>query len=170
MRKVVSSIILVACILSSSAVMPLPFFEYKLSGFRPEMLPDRNPLDMLPGIYDLAVIGTSVPAEILRAVAMAESDERDWAIGDGGKSLGRMQINEDFRDMRVAAYGYYNPHCPFDSTRIAARILEKHYQSFGNWRLAISAYNQGAGGTRLRGERTVYLDRVESKLGGSILP
>jgi hypothetical protein len=162
--------LLAACTILVSSAMPLRFAVVTPSSFTSDMLPDRDPLPFLPGLYDLAVAGTIVPADILRAVAMAESDEKDWAIGDGGKSRGRMQINEEFRETRLSAFGYYNPHCPFDSTRIAALILQKHYQAFGNWRLAISAYNQGAGGTRRYGERLAYLTRVESKLGREILP
>jgi membrane-bound lytic murein transglycosylase D len=35
---------------------------------------------------------------------------------------------------------------PFESTRAAAALLEQNYQLLGNWPLALTAYNYGAGG------------------------
>lgn len=35
---------------------------------------------------------------------------------------------------------------PLDSTRAAAALLEQNYQTLGNWPLALTAYNYGAGG------------------------
>ncbi|HYY24776.1 MAG TPA: lytic transglycosylase domain-containing protein, partial [Candidatus Udaeobacter sp.] len=35
---------------------------------------------------------------------------------------------------------------PLESTRAAAALLEQNYQSLGNWPLALTAYNYGAGG------------------------
>lgn len=137
-----------------------PFEEFHDTG--PDAWLTQGPA---PSIYDLAVRGTCVPACILEAIAKVESNEIDSAIGDDGRSLGRMQINEDFRELRVAAYGKYDPHNPYDSTRIAALILQDHYIEFRSWPYAISAYNQGAGATRKKGLRLDYLSKVERKLG-----
>jgi membrane-bound lytic murein transglycosylase D len=35
---------------------------------------------------------------------------------------------------------------PLESTRAAASLLEENYQTLGNWPLAVTAYNYGAGG------------------------
>ena len=150
----------------------IPFIVLSLSlaaPFRPFVDPGPDPWIRPPpasGLYDLAVRGTCVPAELLRAIAMAESDEIDEAIGDDGRSRGRMQINEDFRAARIELIGgSYDPHNPYDSTRLAALILDEHFREFGDWPRAVSAYNQGAAATRRRGVRPEYLRRVEKKMG-----
>lgn len=137
-----------------------PFEEFQDTG--PDSWLTQSPA---PSIYDLAVRGTCVPACILEAIAKVESNEIDSAIGDDGRSLGRMQINEDFRELRVAVYGKYDPHNPYDATRIAALILQDHFRTFRSWPYAVSAYNQGAGATRKKGLRLDYLSKVERKLG-----
>src|ERR1700746_702120 len=35
---------------------------------------------------------------------------------------------------------------PLESTRAAAALLDQNYQALGNWPLALTAYNYGAGG------------------------
>lgn len=68
-------------------------------------------------IYERAELVTGAPAEILRAIAIVESNEGDNQVGDGGRSHGRFQINETYRDERVRKYGEYDPH---DSLNISS--------------------------------------------------
>lgn len=153
--------LLALCYLTASAA---PFRPFQDPGPDPWTRPPQD-----PGIYALAVRGTCVPADLLRAVAMVESDELDHAIGDGGRSRGRMQINEVYRAERISLFGgEYDPHNPYDATRLAALILDRHYQEFGDWPRAVSAYNQGSWATRRRGVRREYLRLVESALGRSL--
>lgn len=112
-------------------------------------------------IYDEAVLGTDIPSELLRALAMAESGERDSATGDDGASIGRFQINERFRAERVRLYGRYDPRDPRQAGRVAAQILQEHYARFGSWPLALTAYNAGAGYAIKRGIRWAYVNRVQ---------
>lgn len=112
-------------------------------------------------IYDAAVLGTDIPSELLRALAMAESDETDSATGDDGASIGRFQLNERFRAERVRLYGDYNPRDPIQAGRVAAAILQAHYTRFGSWPLALTAYNAGSGYAIKRGIRWAYVDRVQ---------
>lgn len=116
-------------------------------------------------IYDAAVLGTDIPAELFLALAMAESGERDSAIGDDGASIGRYQINERFRAERVRLYGWYDPRDPIQAGHVAARILQAHYKRFNSWPLALTAYNAGAGYAARRGIRWAYVDRVQMMLG-----
>jgi len=116
-------------------------------------------------IYDAAVLGTDIPAELFRALAMAESSERDSATGDDGASIGRYQINERFRAERVRLYGDYDPRDPRQAGRVAAQILQAHYERFHSWPLALTAYNAGAGYAARRGIRWAYVDRVQMMLG-----
>ena len=115
-------------------------------------------------IYDAAVLGTDIPAELFRALAMAESSERDSATGDDGASIGRYQINERFRAERVRLYGDYDPRDPRQAGRVAAQILQAHYERFHSWPLALTAYNAGAGYAIKRGIRWAYVNRVQMML------
>jgi len=112
-------------------------------------------------IYDAAVLGTDIPADLFRALAMAESGERDSATGDDGASIGRFQLNERFRAERVRLYGEYDPRDPRQAGRVAAAILQAHFACFGSWPLALTAYNAGAGYAIKRGVRWAYVNRVQ---------
>lgn len=113
-------------------------------------------------IYERAVMGTPVPARLLRAVAIVESNERDDAVGPDGHDKGRMQLRELYHAERAALYGQeYDPHNPVHSTRIAALILADHYTRFGRWDYALSAYNKGAGGVLSTGLAYQYLAKIK---------
>jgi len=112
-------------------------------------------------LYLIAVFGTIVSASLLQAIAIVESNEVDSAISPDGWDKGRMQIREQFRDLRIPLIGYeYDPHDPYDSTRLAALILQDHYNRFGCWRLAVSAYNRGAGWVTENGVCSEYCLKV----------
>ena len=121
-------------------------------------------------IYDAAVLGTDIPAELFRALAMAESGERDSATGDDGASIGRYQLNERFRAERVRLYGDYDPRDPRQAGQVAAKILQAHYKRFNSWPLALTAYNAGAGYAARSGIRWAYVNRVQmmiERIGGN---
>lgn len=112
-------------------------------------------------LYFLAVFGTLVTASLLQAIAIAESGEVDTAVSPDGWDRGRMQIREEFRGGRIALIGYeYDPHDPYDATRLAALILQEHFERFGCWRLAVSAYNRGAGWVAKNGVCSEYCLKV----------
>lgn len=125
--------------------------------------PDTMPPPPAPlTLYERAVMGTPVPARLLRAVAIVESGERDYAIGPDGHDKGRMQLRELYHAERSALYGQdYDPHNPVHSTRIAALILADHYARFGRWDYALSAYNKGAGGVLSTGLAYKYLQKIQ---------
>jgi len=131
---------------------------------RPFVPPIVQPPPERLSLYEAATWGTVVPATLLRAVAIVESDEYDTAVGDGGHSLGRFQINEAHRDDRVKQYGDYDPHDPVQAARVAVGILVDNYAQFKSWPLALSAYNQGAGKTAKKGVRRDYLRKINIAL------
>lgn len=135
-----------------SAIMALPAYA------PPDTtIPPPAPLTL----YERAVMGTPVPARLLRAVAIVESGERDDAIGPDGHDKGRMQLRELFHDERAALYGQdYDPHNPIQSTRIAALILDSHFGYYGNWNYSLSAYNKGRTGTLKTGLAHSYIKKV----------
>jgi len=154
-------------------------FATLLSGvMRPTVAPDTPPAASRPAsLYD----GYATPAAILRAHARVESDEMDWAIGDGGRSHGRMQINETFRAERVRAWGEYDPHNCFDAVRIADRIWQENAKAFPSgptrgppetWArqredLTIAAYRQGVAGVLRNGPTMWYVERVTRAMLGA---
>ena len=122
-------------------------------------LPKYKPID----IYTIAEEITGCPSFILYGIASAESDFTANAIGDGGKSLGMFQINETFRDIRVAKYGEYNPFNPIDSAIIAGFIMAENLAVYPDYHQAICAYRQGIGGVKKNGAMTWYSEKVLEK-------
>ena len=120
---------------------------------RPQMTP-----------YAWAEAITGAPATILRATARTESGENDDAVGDGGISRGRFQINETFREWRVSRYGDYDPCDPYSAAVIAGRIYVDNLARLGDPELAIAAHRQGAGGVERNGATWWYVERVYRNL------
>ena len=114
--------------------------------------------------YAWAEAITGAPATILQATARTESGERDDAIGDGGISRGRFQLNELYRSWRVSRYGDYDPCDPYSAAVIAGRIYVDNLARLGDPELAIAAHRQGAGGVERYGPTRWYVERVYSNL------
>ena len=110
--------------------------------------------------YAWAEAITGAPATILQATARTESDESDDAVGDGGISLGRFQLNEAFREWRVGRYGDYDPCDPYSAAVIAGRIYVDNLARLGDPTLAIAAHRQGADGVERNGPTWWYVERV----------
>ena len=137
----------VALVLSSSA----PFVQAP-------SVPARS--DDRLSIYELAEAVTGAPADILHGIACAESNENDAAIGDQGRSLGRFQINEDFRAERVRLYGEYDPHDATEAAILTGRIYMANLARLGNEIDAVAAHRQGVTGVRRNGAALWYVERV----------
>ena len=114
--------------------------------------------------YAWAEAITGAPATILQATARTESDERDDAVGDGGISRGRFQLNETYREWRVERYGDYDPCDPYSAAVIAGRIYVDNLARLGDPELAIAAHRQGAGGVERNGPTWWYVARVYRNL------
>jgi len=113
-------------------------------------------------VYAMGSIITGIDEHLLRAIAIVESNEKDFAIGDDGKSKGRMQINETWRASNLKKYGYYDPHNPIDAVVIGGFILKENYAYFNDWNLAIAAYRQGKTHVNKYGIKGTYTQKVMS--------
>lgn len=111
-------------------------------------------------IYDLAEYATGAPAEILRGIAIAESSERDDAIGDSGESIGRFQFRRAFQAERDAKYGALDPRDPIQSAILAGLVYMDNLRALGSVELAIAAHRQGVAGVRRDGATDWYVARV----------
>lgn len=159
MRRVQSSpmafILLAALALFSSAA------PYRLEPLAPATPCPREPLWT---VYEVACYGTETPPELLRAIAVVESDERDSATGDDGESLGRFQDRKKYHAWRESLYGPYDPRDAQAAARVYALELEAHYRLSGDWDIAVAAHRQGLKGARTDGPTAWYLERVRSHL------
>lgn len=113
-------------------------------------------------IYQIAAGLTGCPERILRGIAFAESTYNQDAIGDGGDSAGRFQINERYHAERAAKYGEYNPFCPLDTAILTGRLYMDNLKALGNEQDAIAAHRQGVSGVRKNGRTDWYVQRVLS--------
>ncbi len=115
-------------------------------------------------IYEIAEQVTGAPANILKAIAIVESNENDSAIGDDGISMGRMQINELYREERVSKYGDYNPFDALDSVILSGHIYMANFNIFKDHDKAIAAHRQGRRGVLKYGATKWYVDRVRNAM------
>lgn len=123
----------------------------------------KNETEIL-SVYEVAEIVTGAPANILRGIAITESNENDRAIGDDGISKGRMQINETFHDERAKKYGDYDPFSPLDAAIIAGYIFMDNFSRLKDSDSAIAAHRQGVRGVRENGPAAWYVRRVKDNL------
>ena len=116
-------------------------------------------------VYEVAELATGAPSNILKALAIVESNENDRARGDGGKSRGRMQINEKWRKSRVAKYGKYDPHNAQDAAVLTGRMFMDNLRYFdGDIDKAIAAHKMGRDGVLNIGMPWGYVNKVKSLL------
>ena len=130
---------------------------------RNKILNDGTVIEVL-SVYEVAEIITGAPANILRAIAITESNENDDAVGDDGISRGRMQLNELYHDERVMKYGEYNPFNSLGSVVIAGFLFMDNLVRLGDIDKAIAAHRQGVNGVRKYGASEWYVNRVKSNL------
>lgn len=125
-------------------------------------IPEEPPVLSL---YEVCVAGTIVPADLLRAIASAESDERDDAVGDGGLSRSRFQLYEKYHAYRAARYGEYDVNDPAQAGRIAALYIQETMRAFpGDEAMQITAYRWGIAGARRHGVDEWYVARVRGRI------
>lgn len=145
-------LLVIALLISSSSVFP-PI----------RWIPVENETEVL-SVYEMAEIVTGAPADILRGIAITESNENDRAIGDDGISKGRMQINETFHNERAKKYGDYDPFSPLDAAIIAGYIFMENFSRLKDSDSAIAAHRQGVRGVRENGPADWYVKRVKDNL------
>lgn len=104
-----------------------------------------------------------IPPAIFNALIGAESGWDPNAAAKGSSAKGLTQLLKGTaKDM-----GVDNAFDPTQNLEGGAKYLSQQYQRFGNWRDALSAYNQGPGNYQL-GEGRKYADGILSKAGGAV--
>lgn len=107
-----------------------------------------------------------IPEGLLERQIMAESGGNPHAVSPVG-ALGIMQLMPH----TAKSMGVTNPLDPVQNIMGGAKYLAQMYQHFGNWRLALAAYNAGpgavsqAGGMPPIGETQAYVAKI---LGGGL--
>lgn len=114
--------------------------------YRPSRL-ERDEWDGIPiysgdsGVYqDMARAAArrhNVPEDIFLRLVRTESNFRPTARSNKG-AIGLAQIMP-----ATAVHLGVNPHDPRENLEGGARYLSQQYRRFGNWRLALAAYNAG---------------------------
>nr|WP_269432540.1 lytic transglycosylase domain-containing protein [Paenibacillus sp. VKM B-2647] len=106
----------------------------------------------------------SVPAGILKNIMMAESSGNPNIPDSPAGAQGLMQFMPGTaRDLRI------DPYDPNQAIQGAARYLSQLYSKYGDWKLAVAAYNAGPGNVDKYGgvppfaETQAYVQKV---LGG----
>lgn len=96
---------------------------------------------------DAAADAAGVPRPLFRRLVAAESNHDPAAVSGKG-ALGLAQLMP--ATARDPGYGLKpaDPHDPADNLRLGAEYLRAMYTEFGDWRLALNAYNWGPGNVR----------------------
>ena len=118
-------------------------FEVILNNF----LNKKNSTTDIDALIERASLRYGVPKEIIRAIIQAESGFNPRAYNknkDGTEDRGLMQVNYQHNLALMKEYGITDPNQLYDpaiNIEIGTRILYENYKRFGNWVMAIKAYN-----------------------------
>ena len=118
-------------------------------------------LDLYDDAFLFAAAANGLPAELIKAVAVAESRMNPAAVSPAG-AQGLMQILPS----TARALGLADPFDAEQSIQAGARYLARQVAAFGSFKLAVAAYNAGPGAVRKHGgvppfpETTTYVARV----------
>lgn len=80
---------------------------------------------------------------VVKALIEEESGWCSSAEGDGGNSIGLMQIQERWHRERMKKLGVTNLYDPKQNVKVGCDILSDLYDKYGNYEDALSAYNSG---------------------------
>ena len=115
-----------------------------------------------------------VPYELVLSVIWKESLFRN-VNGDGGDSIGYMQIKEHYQKERMQRLGLTDLSIPEENFACGVDMLNDLYSKYGDWHKALICYNYGEAGARehvfSRGLTTTKYSRavheyMEGLLGG----
>jgi soluble lytic murein transglycosylase-like protein len=118
----------------------------------------------VPALVEKASLKYGIPKEILMAIINVESGFNPRAYNknkDGTEDRGLMQVNYQHNLGLMKEYGITDPEQLYDpelNIEIGARILYENYKRFGNWVMAIKAYNG------LKADNWDYVRKVLSKV------
>lgn len=106
------------------------------------------PLELQDYITDLCSEEDIDPAVVIGLIKK-ESGYKTTAKGDGGKSLGLMQIQGKWHRDIMAELEIKDMLDPYDNIKLGVRILRDHLDRYdGNMSKALMAYNAGTAGAR----------------------
>lgn len=132
------------------AAMPIPATETAPAGLDP-MIEDTYLLDDIPLSYELqaALYGACLEYEVdfnlMLALIEQETNFRN-VKGDGGDSVGYMQIQSKWWSGLMAEICAENLMEPVDNFRTGCAILRQLLDKYGSVEDALSAYNRGRPG------------------------
>lgn len=93
-------------------------------------------------IDDIAIRSGVDPA-IVKAIIKEESNGNPNAVGDGGESIGLMQIQPRWHRAKMEDLGIVNLYDPQENVILGCSILSDLYDKYGNYEDALSVYNSG---------------------------
>ena len=93
-------------------------------------------------IDDIAV-RSGVDPNIVKAIIKEESGGNPNAVGDGGESIGLMQIQPKHHQKRMEELGIVSLFDPQENVIVGCNILAELYDKYGNYEDALSVYNSG---------------------------
>ncbi len=106
-----------------------------------------------------------IPKELILAIISVESGFNPRAYNknkDGTEDRGLMQVNYQHNIRLMKEYGIEDPNQLFDietNIELGARILYENFKRFGNWVMAVKAYNG------LKADNWDYVRKVFEKTG-----
>ena len=117
-----------------------------------------------------AATAYGLPVEYLAAIPAVETSMGTDLAHRNPFDRGWFGLHErpEIHAERVRLFGEYDPDHVEDSARIAAGLLAMHYERFGDWDLAFTAYHRGAAWTARHGRDPWYLSRVRTYLCGTL--
>jgi len=105
-----------------------------------------------------------IPKRLFRALVRAESNFNPKAVSRKG-ALGLCQLMPE----TARKLGVKNPFDPDENLNAGAKLLKRLYEKYGNWRLALAAYNAGEGAVDRYGdvppfrETRMYVRKIAGK-------
>ena len=82
-------------------------------------------------------------SRIVKALIEEESGWLETAEGDGGESIGLMQIQERWHRERMQRLGVTDLYDPKQNVKVGCDILAELLGKYGNYKDALSVYNSG---------------------------
>ena len=86
---------------------------------------------------------SGVDPNIVKAIIKEESGGNPNAVGDGGESIGLMQIQPRWHRAKMEELGIVNLYDPQENVILGCSILSELYDKYGNYGDALSVYNSG---------------------------
>nr|DAP61127.1 MAG TPA: hypothetical protein [Caudoviricetes sp.] len=86
---------------------------------------------------------SGVDPNIVKAIIKEESGGNPNAVGDGGESIGLMQIQPRWHRAKMEELGIVSLFDPQENVILGCSILSDLYDKYGNYEDALSVYNSG---------------------------